>query len=109
MKYFGKHSLAVVVISFLALFTNYKLKLILFTKLFNFSIFKYQLDSVQKFNIFNAFSFIGVGHEGLIIYVTAIVLSRFSSQMGGELSLTIADITIIASINLVLAFAVSKK
>jgi len=49
----------IVVISAL---TNYKFKLILFTKLFNFKCVRAQLEHVQKFRVFNLMSFLGVVH-----------------------------------------------
>jgi hypothetical protein len=44
----------------LSLAINYKFKLILFSKIFNFSVFKAELTSVQNFKTFNIFSFIGI-------------------------------------------------
>ena len=41
---------------------NYKFKLIIFTKLFNFQCVRAQLEHVQKFRVFNVMSFLGVGH-----------------------------------------------
>ncbi len=44
----------------LSLTVNYKFKLILFSKIFNFGVFKAELTSVQNFKTFNIFSFFGI-------------------------------------------------
>lgn len=59
--------------------TSYKFKLIVFTKLFSFKCVRAQLEHVQKFRLFNFLSFLGVAHEGLVIYVSALVLLSLSA------------------------------
>lgn len=41
---------------------SYKLKLIIFTRLFSFHCLKAQLENIQKFRMFNILSFIGIIH-----------------------------------------------
>jgi hypothetical protein len=109
IKYQKSHCFTFIIVSVLSTLTSYKFKLVIATRLFNFSCFKSQLESIQKFNIFNIFSFIGIGHEGLLLYVIGLTLARFKSQLGEEMFLAMVDVGIIAIINLVLALAVSKK
>ena len=47
-------------ISLLAFLSNYKLKMLLFSGFFNFDCLKCKLETVQKFRIFNVFSFLGL-------------------------------------------------
>ena len=51
-----------VVITIMAALTSYKLKMIIFTRLFGFYCLRAMLDSVQKFRIFNILSFLGIAH-----------------------------------------------
>ena len=62
------------VIVIISALTSYKFKIIIFTKLFSFQCVRAQLEHVQKFRVFNFMSFLGVGHEGLVIYVSALIM-----------------------------------
>lgn len=70
-------------ITILSFLTSYKLKLIIFSKLFSFTCARSQLDSVQKFRVFNILSFLGVGQEILIIYVSAIIVASMNKALIG--------------------------
>jgi hypothetical protein len=56
------HKIFFGVVTLLSGLINYKIKLILFCKMFNFGCTRAQLESVQRFRIFNILSFLGVGH-----------------------------------------------
>lgn len=47
-------------ISFLSLLTNYKLKMVIFCRLFSFNCFDGHLEDVNKFKIFDVLSLIGL-------------------------------------------------
>lgn len=87
--------------------TSFKFKLIVFTKLFSFQCVRAQLEHVQKFRIFNFLSFLGVAYEGLIIYVSALIL--ITLEAGSLEFLTFLDLLIVNVLNLVLALAASSK
>lgn len=81
--------------------------MIIFTKLFSFYCLRAQLDSVQKFRVFNFMSFLGVGHEGLVIYISAIIMATLPTQQ--KMFLGFLDLVIINFLNIGLALAVSSK
>ena len=56
------------VVSIFGVFLTHKLKNILFCKLFNFNVFKAQLDSVQNFRIFHVFAFLSFIPSIAILY-----------------------------------------
>jgi hypothetical protein len=68
------HKLFFGIITGLSLIINYKIKLILFCKMFNFGCTRAQLETVQQFRIFNVLSFLGVGHEVFVIYICIILM-----------------------------------
>ena len=74
------HKIFFLVITILSFLTNYKLKMIVFSKLFSFTSARAQLETVQKFRIFNILSFLGAAHEVFIIYICAIILSGINAQ-----------------------------
>ena len=58
----------------LSALTSYKFKMLIFTKLFSFQCLRAQLEHVQKFRVFNIMSFLGVAHEGLVLYVSVLTI-----------------------------------
>lgn len=81
--------------------------MLIFTKLFSFYCLRAQLESVQKFKLFNVMSFLGVGHEGLVIYISAIIMTTLPPQQ--QTFLSFLDLVIVNTFNIVLALAVSSK
>ena len=106
-KWSSKHLIFYPILSIISLLSSYKLKLLLFTRLFTFRIFRAQLQNIQKFRIFNMMSFIGIGHEGMVFYATFIVLTKYS--VINSVFLMLLDVVIVGVLNLILAFGVSKK
>ncbi len=51
-----------IIFSIISCLMNYKVKMMLFSRLFSFQCLRAQLDSVQKFRLFNVLSFLGVAH-----------------------------------------------
>lgn len=87
--------------------TSYKFKLIIFTKLFHFQCLRAQLEHVQKFRLFNLLSFLGVGHEGLVLYVGVLTLMALPSD--SSQFLLFLDLVVVNLLCLVLALAASSK
>lgn len=81
--------------------------MMVFTRLFGFGCLRAQLETVQKFRLFNVFSFIGVAHQGLAIYASA--LAMVSLKPDQQLFLSFLDLVIINIINICLALAASAK
>ena len=66
------------VLTIFSFLTNYKFKMIIFSRLFNFDCFKGQLESIAKLKIFDIFLFIGLIPEALVFFTT-INLMTFES------------------------------
>ena len=81
--------------------------MLIFTRLFGFNCLKAQLESVQKFRIFNILSFLGISHEGLVLYVSVLVLIGLSAKH--TLFMIFIDLIAVSAINVVLALAASSK
>lgn len=98
------------VVTLLSFLTNYKLKLILFCKLFNFGCTRAQLESVQKFRIFNFMSFLGIGHEAFVLYVSVVLIIRLKSQiLNHELFIIFIDTIVVTCLAIIFSFAASSK
>lgn len=95
------------ILSIVSCLLNYKVKMMLFSRLFSFQCLRAQLDSVQKFRLFNVLSFLGVAHEGLVIYITALLLVGL--PLMEQPFLALLDLLIINLFNVILALATSKK
>jgi hypothetical protein len=62
----------------------------MFCKLFNFNIFKAQLDSVQEFKVFNAFSFLGFAPAAGNI-VAIVILMMWNPEVNTQLFMAYID------------------
>ena len=91
------------------LFANFKVKLLMFTKLFRFSFLTAQLDSINEFRIFNVMSFLGLIYECLYFYVAVKLFSNFSFGADNQLMFAIIDCLAVVCISIFLAFLTTYK
>ena len=78
--------------------------------MFKFEGLSATLESVQKFRIFNVFSFFGIIHEGLVMYIVAIIFLSGLKYEGNELMfLALVDIIIITAFSFILTLLSTKK
>lgn len=91
----------------MAALCSYKLKLLLFSRLFSFECLKFQLDRLEKFKIFNLFAFLGFCPQLLALYscLSAIIYSNCSTE---EL-LIICDCLFLVFASMVLSLTVVRK
>lgn len=108
-----KHTLHRVVFALttiLSLLINYKIRLIIFSKLFSSTSTRAQLESVQKFRIFNILSFLGVSHEIFVIYMASLMISRITTQIViNEMFLIYIDGIVVCLLAMGLSIATNKK
>ena len=103
------------VLSVLGVIFNLNIKNLMFSKLFNFGIFKAQLDSVQNFRIFHVFSFLSFIPSIAILYAVIKLIIAHKHTDGvtvlvDQLFMAYIDIIIIVTIYLILAiWNVCKK
>lgn len=106
------HRAFFVFVTFFSLIFNYKLKLIMFCKMFSFTCTRSQLESVQKFRVFNILSFLGVGHEVFVIYMSIVLIMQLKSSTNfitNPIFLTFIDTITISFLSIILSLVVSRK
>ena len=81
----------------------------MFTKLFHFSGLSAPLESVQKFRIFNVFSFIGILHEGLAMYIAYHIIVEITYKSSQKLFLGCLDWMIVTMLAFIFALLLAKK
>lgn len=64
---------------------------------------------MQKFRIFNLFSFLGVLHEGVVIYVAYSILKDITYDSNSELFMVCIDLIIVTVVSFILALISAKK
>jgi hypothetical protein len=96
------------IISIIALLTTHKLKQILFTKMFNFTILKSQLDSIHKFRIFNIFHFISFLSSASILFGIGLIFGTYSLQTDQKL-MSYIDGAILTTIMIFVSIFNSRK
>lgn len=94
-------------ITLASLLINYKTKMILFSRLFRFSCMSSFLESINKFRIFNVFSFFGLLPEGLALYVCFICIIGFQNHL--SVFYAFLDVIIVFLINGLLAILIAWK
>ena len=76
---FGPHKCCTVFTNTISALTSHKFRNLLFCKLFTFSVFTAQLDTVSKFRIINIFSFLSLLHSGGAIFAAAVAF-RYTKE-----------------------------
>lgn len=103
------------VLSVLGVVFTHKIKNLMFSKLFNFSVFKAQLDSVQNFRIFHVFTFLSFLPSIAILYAVIKLLIDHKDTTGeailvDQLLMAYIDIIIVVLICMILGiFSVCKN
>ena len=77
--------------------------------MFRFTALSAKLESVQKFNIFNVFSFIGMLYEGVVMYTVYSIVKDISYESSRLLFMACVDVIIITLVCFILAMLASKK
>lgn len=104
------HRIVFVLVTILSLLINYKVRLIIFSKLFSSTSTRAQLESVQKFRIFNILSFLGVSHEIFVIYMASVMIARIPTQIvTNEMFLIYIDGIVVCLLAMGLSIATNKK
>jgi hypothetical protein len=81
----------------------------LFTRLFGFNCLSAQLKDVQSYRVFNAFSFFGVLHEGLTIYIIVNLLQTLTFSDNKNIYLAAVDCLVVTAICFILSLLSSQK
>lgn len=68
-------------VSFFSFLMSHKFKNILFCKMFNFQVFKAQLDTPQNFRVFNIFTLFSFIPSVAILYAAIILLIQYVNSM----------------------------
>jgi hypothetical protein len=93
----------------LSLLTNFKFKLLIFTKLFRFSCLTAHLEDIHGFRVFNVMSFLGFLYEGLYFYIAVKLFSIFSFGSDQQLMFAIVDCLAVMCISMVFALLTTNK
>eukprot|EP00919_Chromeraceae_sp_WS-2016_P000435 GHVR01001093.1.p1 GENE.GHVR01001093.1~~GHVR01001093.1.p1 ORF type:complete len:151 (+),score=4.51 GHVR01001093.1:2740-3192(+) len=93
--------------SLISLIINHKFRNIIFSRLFTFSVFSSQMDSVHKFKIFNIFSFLSLLHSGGAIFAVSVAIKNVSPNT--QLYYECIDVIIVTSMNVIMAFTNALK
>jgi len=94
-------------INILSFLTNFKLKMLIFSRLFDLDCCKCLLDNTNKFRVFNVLSFIGLLPEVIFLYCSFITMR--SSDSNSTLSMVMLDASIVYILNIVLSMLSSSK
>ena len=86
---------------------NYKIKLLIFSRLFGFHCYKCKLETVDRFRIFNVFSFLGLLPEILMLYCSFTVITAESVK--NDRFFVLLDAIIVLVVNVFLTVAVVPK
>ena len=101
------------VLSVVGVFFTHKVKTLMFSKLFNFHVFKAQLDSVQNFRIFHVFAFLSFIPSIAILYaVIKLVIGHVDSTGAiktDQLLMAYIDVIIVVLICMILAILSTCK
>lgn len=101
------------ILSILGVLITHKVKNLMFSKLFNFKVFRAQLDSTQSFRIFHAFAFLSLIPSAAILYSAISLLIRQKDSSGNiivnQLFMAYIDIIIVVSIMIILAILSTCK
>ena len=92
-----------------SLVTNFKFKMLMFTKLFRFSCLTAQLEDIQGFRVFNVMSFFGIIYECLYFYTAVKLFSNFTFGPDNQLMFAIIDMLAIACLSILLAILTITK
>ena len=90
-----------------ATLTCHKFRNIIFCKLFTFTVFTAQLDSVSKFKILNIFSFLSLLHSGGAIFAAAVALPNVTQST--QLYYECIDVIVVTALNAILGFFTVMK
>ncbi len=96
-------------VSVISFFTCYKIRMVLYSRLFGYQCFKCQLESIVGFGVYHFFAFIGLIPEVICLYSSIVLLLNGSDGSDGNHFMTYLDVTIIFAINIILALVSSKK
>ena len=96
------------VLSVVGVLFTHKVKNLMFSKLFNFQVFKAQLDSVQNFRIFHVFAFLSFIPSIAILYaVIKLAIGHVNTSTGAiitdQLLMAYIDVIIVVIICMILA------
>jgi hypothetical protein len=103
------HRCSFLFFSLVAFLTNFKLKLLMFSKLFRFSCLTAQLEDTHGFRIFNVLSFLGLLYEILFFYIALKLFGLFSFSTHSQLMFAIIDCLAIMAISTLLVFLTASK
>ena len=96
--------------SFVVVFSaalNYKLKMIVFTRLFKFDSMSARLEDVSKFRMFNVYSFFGLVGEAAALFVCFNIIGEYRSFL--PLFYPILDVIVVCIVNVLLAVLIAWK
>lgn len=93
--------------TFISTIINYKFRMILFSKLFQFQSLSAMLDNIYKFRIFNVFSFFGILLESLALYVCFMEIPHYPQHT--IIFYAFLDVIIIFFINIFFSILVVWK
>lgn len=93
----------------MSLVTNFKLKLLIFTKLFRFECLTAHLEDIHGFRVFNVMSFLGFLYEGLYFYIAVKLFSIFSFGGDNQLMFAIIDCLAVMCISMIFALLTTHK
>lgn len=96
------------IISIISLITTHKLKQLLFTKMFNFTLLKAHLDSIHKFRIFNIFHFISFLSSTSILFSLGLIFGTYTLPIDQKL-MGYIDATILTTLMIFVSIFNSKK
>lgn len=95
------------VLGVMGLFSSFKLRLLMFSRLFGFNCFRCSLDSTDKFKVFNLLSFLTLIPQMLFLYCTISICTALPTN--SPMLLVLIDSTIATGINVILSIAVTRK
>ena len=102
------------VLSIFGVLLTHKVKNLMFSKLFNFYVFKAQLDSVQQFRIFHIFAFLSFIPSIAILYaVIKLLIGHVDTSTGAiivdQLLMAYIDVILVVLICMILALISTCK
>ncbi len=107
-KNLGSNKCFYYISSFIGLLATHKFKNFIYCKMFNFLFLKARLDSVQKFRIFNIFSFLSFFSSGGFLFALGLIYYSYTIALDQTL-MAYLDATILTIVNIILAILNSRK
>jgi hypothetical protein len=97
------------VVSLLGLFVNVKIVNILFTKIFNFTVFKAKLESVSKFFCLHFFCFLALVHSFSAIAAAGYTLYLLPETTRDQLFISCIDLIVVISLQIFMSVLNAHK